>query len=333
MTEDEEYILVRGKRIKAVSRDIPHEDLRFWPDNPRVYSLLDRSASEPDQDVIFERMKDLEHVRELRIDISENGGLIDPVIVRGNDHVVVEGNSRLAAYRLLADGDPVKWEMMRCRVLPEDTTDADIYAMLGQYHVRGKKDWAPYERAGFVYRRHTNQKLDIPDLARELGISQQQVRHFVVVFQFMKDKRDGNRERWSHYDEFLKSRKIRDARKSSAHFEDRVVALIKSDEVRAVDVRDRLPKICGNPRILKKFANGELDFEDACEDARHAGSDSTELAKVKRFGKWLGEPGVMDDIVGHNRQVRDKIEYQFKKIERRISTIRKQLEESKKSRN
>ena len=72
MINDEDYILIRQKKIPAVSRDIPHQDLRFWPDNPRVYSLLDRSSSEPDQDAIFRSQLKLEHVRDLRHDILDN---------------------------------------------------------------------------------------------------------------------------------------------------------------------------------------------------------------------------------------------------------------------
>lgn len=329
MTHDEDYILIRQKKIPAISRDIPHQDLKFWPDNPRVYSLLDRSSSEPDQDAIFRSMLKLEHVRALRHDILDNGGLIDPIIVRDGDFVVIEGNSRLAAYRSLASDDPAKWNTVRCRVLPSDIQDADVYSMLGQYHVKGKKDWAPYEKAGFVYRRHIDQKIDLPDVARELGVSSQQIRHLVDVFQFMKDKGDDSRERWSHYDEFLKSRKIKKARDEIADFEETVVDLIKSGAVRAVDVRDQLPTICQAPKILKKFAKGQIEIEEAYTDARHAGGDSVELSKVKRFRAWICEPVILDEMAEHNPGVRQKIDYELKKIEARISTIREQLEKSK----
>ena len=329
MIQDEDYILIRQKRIRAILRDIPHQDLRFWPDNPRVYSLLDHSVSEPDQDAIFHSMLKLEHVRVLQHDILDNGGLIDPIIVRDEDFVVIEGNSRLAAYRSLASKDPAKWNTIRCRVLSADIQDADVYAMLGQYHVKGKKDWAPYEKAGFVYRRHTDQKVDITDIARELSVSPQQVRHLVDVFQFMKDNGDDNRERWSHYDEFLRSKKIKKARDEITDFEPKVVSLIKLGAVRAVDIRDQLPTVCQAPKILKKFVKGNLDIGDAYADARHAGGDSVELSRVKRFRSWICEPDVLDEMAGHNPGVRQKIDFELKKIEARISTIRRQLEKSK----
>ena len=329
MSQDEDYILIRQKRIPAVSRDIPHGELKFWPDNPRVYSLLDRNMSEPDQDDIYRSMLKLEHVRTLRQDISDNGGLIDPIIVRGGELVVIEGNSRLAAYRSLAEKDPNKWHLVRCRELPADISDADVYAMLGQYHVKGKKDWAPYEKAGFVYRRHIDQKIDVPDIARELGVKEQEIQRLVDVFEFMKEQGDNDRERWSHYDEFLKSRKIKRARDEISGFEERVVELIKSDKIRALDVRDQLPIICQTPKILKKFTKGDLDVAEAFTDAQYAGGDSAELARVTRFRTWICSPGVREEMVGHNRAVRDKVDYQLKKIEQRISTIREQLKKAK----
>lgn len=329
MSQDDDYILIRQTKLPTVTRDIPHDQLRFWADNPRVYSLLDRREAEPDQDAIYHSMLKLEHVRALRHDIIDNGGLIDPIIVREGDLVVIEGNSRLAAYRSLATDDPTKWNTIRCRVLPADIRDTDIYAMLGQYHVKGKKDWVPYEKAGFVYRRHINQKIDIPDVARELGVSPQHVRHLVDVYQFMKDHGDENRERWSHYDEFLKSRKIKKARDEIADFEATVVSLIKRGAVRAVDIRDQLPVICDAPKVLKKFTSGDVDIEDAFTDARHAGGDSVELSKVKRFRTWICEPEILDEIVDHNAGVRQKINFELKKIEARIATIREQLEKSR----
>ena len=92
-----------------------------------------------------------------------------------------------------------------------------------------------------------------------------------MFYQFMKEHNDQNRERWSHYDEFLKSRTIKKARDDIAGFDTKIVDLIKSSSVRAVDIRDQLPVICKTPKILKKFASGNLNFEDAYADAHFAG--------------------------------------------------------------
>ena len=96
-------------------------------------------------------MKSMEHVKQLRLSIEQNGGLIDPLIVvkRNGDYVVLEGNSRLAAYRLLAEKDPVKWQKVRANILPEEISENEIFTLLGQYHLVGRKDWNIFEQAAY----------------------------------------------------------------------------------------------------------------------------------------------------------------------------------------
>ena len=84
-----------------------------------IYSLVRSQGRAPDQDEIQKQLQGFPHVQELIQDIKSNEGLTDPVIVRDGDLVVLEGNSRLAAYRFLATKDPIKWRTILCTVLPE----------------------------------------------------------------------------------------------------------------------------------------------------------------------------------------------------------------------
>ena len=138
--------------------ELLHADLKFYPENPRVYSFLDVANGVPDQETIEEVMTDMDHVKQLKESIKANGGLIDPLIVRDGDFVVLEGNSRLAAYRILQKQDPIKWAKVKCKILPSDISDKAIFTLLGQYHIIGRKDWSPYEQAGYLYRRRENSK-------------------------------------------------------------------------------------------------------------------------------------------------------------------------------
>ena len=74
------------------------------------------------------------------------------VVKRNGDYVVLEGNSRLAAYRLLAEKDPVKWQKVRANILPEEISENEIFTLLGQYHLVGRKDWNIFEQAAYLYR-------------------------------------------------------------------------------------------------------------------------------------------------------------------------------------
>ena len=114
----------------------------FYLENPRLYSIIRTEGQEPTQEDIQETLSKKEHVKQLVKSIQENGGLIDPVIVLGGENIVLEGNSRLAAYRILAEKDPIKWGKIKVKILPNNIPESSIFALLGEYHIIGKTDWA-----------------------------------------------------------------------------------------------------------------------------------------------------------------------------------------------
>ena len=205
-------LLIRKNNIQVTKSWIDQTKLRFYPDNPRVHSFMRADDREPSQEEIHKHLLELDHVKALIQSIKLNGGLIDPIIVLDGTFQVLEGNSRLAAYRALANIDPIKWGKIHCIVLPKDISESLIFALLGEYHIKGKKDWAPYEQAGFLYRRFRNHKIDLSTLASEIGLSQKHVKHLIDTYQFMHTHRQEDITRWGYYDEYLKSRKIAKAR-------------------------------------------------------------------------------------------------------------------------
>jgi|ERR1051326_96201 hypothetical protein len=316
-------IRLRGKDIPTETRDIDQSQLKFYADNPRIYSLLRSDGHTPDQHEILKQLLEHEHVRTLKEDIVTNDGLMDPLIVRDGDFVVLEGNSRLAAYRFLAGKEPFRWSKVRCTILPSDIDEKLVFALLGQYHLKGKKDWAPYEKAGFLYRRHKEHKIELSTVCDELGVGLKEAKHLVAVYEFMIVHEDDDREHWSYYDEFLKSAKIKKARDEYAHFDDFIVKQIKSGDIpKAMELRDKLPTICVGPaKILKRFVNGTASFEDAYEAAVDAGGENYALKKLRRFRDWLVLTETEDDLLEANKQVTDKMRFELKEIEKRIKKL------------
>lgn len=104
--------VIGQKKFEVTETELLQQDLLFYLDNPRVYSVLHENGHDnPTQTEIEEIMCSLDHVKSLKSQIMQNGGLIEPLIVvkRKDRYVVLEGNSRLAAYRILAKNDPLKW--------------------------------------------------------------------------------------------------------------------------------------------------------------------------------------------------------------------------------
>jgi hypothetical protein len=324
-------IRIRGVDVPTETVALAQSSLRFYVDNPRIYSLVRSNGHVPDQDEILTQLLQLEHVKVLKDDIVANDGLIDPIIVRAGDYVVLEGNSRLAAYRFLAAKNPIKWAKIRCTVLPAEIDEKLVFALLGQYHVKGKKDWAPYEKAGFLYRRHKEHNIELSTVADEVGIGHKEAKHLVSVYEFMIEHDDTDSTRWSYYDEFLKSTKIKKAREEFAHFDDFIVGQVKSGGIaKAVELRDKLPVICSGPaKVLKRFAEGTVEFADAYDAAVDAGGENYALKKLKRFREWLALNDTEDDLLEPNKQVRDNMLFQLKEIEKRAKRLKERLEASK----
>ncbi|MGA8610695.1 MAG: ParB N-terminal domain-containing protein [Xanthobacteraceae bacterium] len=321
---------LKNQDVPTESREIEQKKLNFYVDNPRIYSLVRHDGHVPDQDEICKQLQSLEHVKELVHDITANGGLIDPLIVRDGDLVVLEGNSRLAAYRHLYTKDPIKWNKVPCTVLPGNIDEKLVFALLGQYHVKGKKDWAPYEKAGFLYRRHVEQDIPLPTVALELSIPKGEAEHLINVYKFMM-KNDDDRDHWSYYDEYLHSNRINKIRKDYAGFDKFIVEQVKTKQIpKAVELRGHLPTICAGPaKNLKRYMEGKVTFEDAYENAVDAGSENYALKKLKKFRDWIVLNDTEDDLLESNKSIRDKIIYELKEIEKRSKKLKDVLERRK----
>jgi hypothetical protein len=319
---------LRGEDIPTITMQLPVSKLQFYADNPRIYSLIRQEEDAPSQQEIFKKLFELDHVRALVKDIEANGGLIDPVIVRGGDFVVLEGNSRLAAYRHLAKD--ARWGLIKCTILPSDIDERLVYALLAQYHVKGKKDWAPYEKAGFIFRRRHQPNVDLQMVAHEMAVTREEAKHLIGVYQFMIDHQDTDREHWSYYDEFFKSRKIKKAREDHAGLDEFVVEEVKAGRIgKAADLRDKLPLICQSPRSLKRYLEGKCDFDEAHEHAVELGGDSESLQKLVRFRRWLVDTDTETGMVRAPKSVRDKLHYELKEIGKKAKKLETLLDSIK----
>lgn len=326
-TFKEDTITLRKREIKVKTGYLPHSELLFYAENPRIYSIVWKdNDAEPTQEEIFDALSKTEYVRETLVpSIKSNGGLIEPVLVRKG--VVLEGNSRLAAYRLLSQKDPKTWGLIRVRVLPESVSDSEVFSLLGEFHIVGKKDWAPFEQAGYLYRRFKTHGIDENQLHSEVGLSKIKIRHLIRVYGFMLEISDHNPSRWSYYDELLKGRRLDKARELYSDFDKKMAEMIQNESIeRAVDVRDSLPKIVklgGN--TLKKFMNGTLSFHDAVEETRLRGAGNYYAKKFTEFKNWLADEHVDAEILSIPADEKKQLVYVLNRIEARIKQISKKV--------
>ena len=328
-------ILTIGKTDYQVKKgELEQNKLLFFPENPRVYSVLNLGDEKPTQAQIEEVMCKADHVKKLKESIKSNGGLIDPIIVRDGDMVVLEGNSRLAAYRILYKQDPIKWAKIKVILLPKSIPDESVFALLGQYHIIGRKDWEPYEQAGYLYRTINDTKKTIESLASELGITTSHIKKLIEVYEYMIEKDDNHPNKWSYYEEILKNRGIRKAFDEIPGLEEKVISDVKENKIRmAIDVRklgdiskvnDKLSK-----KILKDIAIGEEDIYSGFEIIASSGKMDNNFQLLTNFRKKISDENFASKVI--NDENLGNIEFELKKIERIVSTILSRIEREKRN--
>jgi len=325
----DDILQIKGEKIPVKVGDVNQFELNFYPENPRIFSIVHAEKSNPNQDEIKETLLKLDHVKSLVKSIKNHGGLIDPVIVHGGNYNVIEGNSRLAAYRYLASIDPIRWGEIRVKILPKDIKESFILALLGEYHIKGKKDWQPYEIAGYLYRQVENSNMEEEELANEMGMTKNEVKHLTSVYQFMIEHHTVP-SRWSYYDEYIKSKKFRKIRKEYPEVDKTVVRQIKSGEIeKAVDLRDGIKKIAeAGGKTVKNFATGKVNFKTSVKRAVSGGRTDSSFKKLNTFRDWIHRTETKRELLGLDKDdpLRDKCHYELKKILPRIQTLLKKLD-------
>lgn len=277
----QETITIRGQEIPIGLDTVSVDKLSFLPDNPRVYAVTHgipgfrELSPEQQQKLIFEALCKEPSVKNLKKDIPRNGGLLERILVRHDRYEVVEGNSRLAAYRLLrdeaADGS---WEEIPCRLV-SSLTEEQQAAYLQEIHVAGKTPWSAYEKANFAHVHRSEKGWSVEHIAKLFGESQAVIRRKISVIKMMAENNDPKREHFSYYDVLYGiqqgAKKDRDRSALWAAVLGQIRGM-KSDEsanpYNAMELRRRLPTVMKKPKVEKRFVAGEINLEDAFQSAR-----------------------------------------------------------------
>lgn len=141
---------------------LPIDDLLFDSNNPRFFAEGWGEAE------LLQRMIDRENVIELMLSIGQGGFFGgEPLVVvpEGPKYVVVEGNRRLAAVKLLINPElaPSRNGSVRkvatesnASLIPKELpcvifeSRVDTYKFLGFRHITGAKPWGPLAKAQFL---------------------------------------------------------------------------------------------------------------------------------------------------------------------------------------
>ena len=286
-------ITVGDITIPTEIRFLKVTDLRYYKENPRIFSILKQLGSSVTQEQIQQKLWEQDATKDLYRDIERNGGLLEEIIVQ--DDEVLEGNTRLCVYRHLLkravekkDSEGTKrWELIRAKILPGGTSDKTIFAILGVLHIRGKAQWRPYEQASYLFRQATTYRMKPSELAGQIGCKEADVKNMVEAYKLMEEHKITDTTRFSYFLEFAKSRRLEGVKEcipAGVDLGTKFSEWVRDDKIpRAEAVRD-LPVILKDKGARTKFFGGQATFEEALEMAkdRHPEATSSFYSKLKR---------------------------------------------------
>lgn len=241
---------------------VPIEFLRLDPTNQRVsYGLRQRGGVAEDAE-LHAMLWELDPVKDLYNSIYQNGGLIQDPIVR-RDGLVVEGNCRTVCLRELHRKQPSdpRWSRIHVQMLPSEVTDEQLTMLLGELHIAGKIEWRAFEQAEYVWKMNKKFAKSYDFLAAHLRWSRSKLAQKIAAYEetkaYIEESGDPDAiNRFSHFEEFMKKKELRDIRDENPSFMREFRRWVKDGKLPdAKDVRD-LPEILAHDNVLEAFENG-----------------------------------------------------------------------------
>jgi hypothetical protein len=191
---------------------IPTSSLIFDPNNPRFYRLNDSHSV----DQVIEEMLDDENVQDLMLSIGQKGYFEgEPLLVINveAEYVVIEGNRRLAATKLLNREIPPparkknSVEAIINDVIIKPTTELpclvykdkkDILRYLGYRHITGIKNWDSLSKSLYIselkdtFYSGQSEENQLKSLAKDIGSRSDYVRKLLTALKLYKASEEKN---------------------------------------------------------------------------------------------------------------------------------------------
>ena len=289
------FLSILGEEIPCSYQMVSIEKLKFFLNNPRVYSCINGQGIPEDPDeqqaLIENQMLQEQSVKNLIPRIKKQGGLQEAILVRWDTMEVIEGNSRLASYRYLDRTDLEnrgKWQHIHCQIV-STLTDKQQYAYLHQVHIEGKTPWATYEKANQAFVMKKKDKYTDDEIRETLGITKLELDKRVKVIEMMDESGDKERSHFSHYNVILRTRKIAEELENNPLLKKALISKIcalgneEDSGFKAQDLRDKLPVVIEKKKVLQKFIDGKISLDEAYQNARISGAQLNLKAALNKL--------------------------------------------------
>lgn len=275
-------ITVQGRDIKYEIQDVDIYSVEYYKENPRINYIISKiPPEEVTQELIEKKLIGLDSTKERLKDLEENKGMIDEVYILRNQ--VVEGNTRLCAYRRLNQKNPDddRWKKIKARILPDDVTEEELFYILGIFHIKGKKEWDAYEKAAYIHRMIKVLNKSPEDIKRQLGIQTKTLEAMLKAYEVMTEKYLGDKKvvnktsdnkdelkKFSYFNAFYLQKELVERAETTPAFVDEFVSWVGEERFKNAQSVRELPTILDNKKACKKFRESEP--EEAYDQAKQA---------------------------------------------------------------
>lgn len=303
-------IVVNNRAIPFVVARLDINKVNYYAENPRINYLVSTHEGPVTQTVIEQKLQDLGATKDLIKDIEDNGGLLEEVVVLGSD--VVEGNTRLAAFRRLSHKHPddPRWKHIPAKVLQGEVSEQELFLILGNFHVKGKTEWSAYEKAAYIHRMVNELSCTEQEVAQQLRLRTGTVEAILQAYQTMTssylpvatahaddyETQDALRK-YSYFEAFYRQKDLAERAADTPEFVEQFCTWVQKDVFpTGASVRSDLPRVLKVKQARKVFLNCiDTDPECALEEAKAvldaAKPEVSEpfYKKVKEFQNLLRE--------------------------------------------
>jgi hypothetical protein len=319
--ENANSLVIGSRTVRFAMRELPIDSLRYYTENPRIYSLVSSMGAEATQERIQAEIWKLDSTKDLYQDIRTAGGLLDEITVWSD--TVLEGNRRLCAYRRLRDGattseERTRWGSILAKVLLDPLSPEDIFTLLGTLHIKGKAPWKPYEQAGYIYRMRHDFGKSSKQIALMIGLNEHVVGQMLVAYEMMRKDGIQDQEKYSYYLEYAKRPGFRELRKKDPNLDETVSGLIKDGRIERADQVRELEHILKDKKVKREFLAGSRDFGEALQLAHarnpeQVGGFYKKMVEVREVLRLAPIPQLLEDIQKDNAK-RTKVDYFLKDV-------------------
>ena len=325
---NDNFFSVGGADIQFEIETLDIFNLKYYKLNPRINSILERYDGNATQgEIELEMWENLEYITHgLYQDIKKSGGLQDEIIVYENE--VLEGNSRLCAYRHLYknESDKQKWQFIRAKVIKSPLTNKQLNTLLCQQHIKGKQDWDPFDKAAYMKRMNEQDGLTIEDISDLTQFSNNNVRNHISAYNDMKSEGVTDIRKFSYYLEKRKLYpKLGAIRKEDPNIDSKILKWIKEDKIPEARAIRKIPSILNDKKARQQFEKNDEDFDMcyAIAKKRNPSIEDTFYRKIDDTTQLLrkAKPEQLREEIESDKRKKSKIKYLAKEVKKLCKNI------------